>query len=103
MVGTFLTPSISLTISICSSLKSIVNLLASGKAPNVVAKCLVGGALTALNKINQDCAPYVRPIAMDEILRRLTGKCFCLLIKAKASDFCDLNQLGVAYPLDWRK
>ncbi|KAL5509400.1 hypothetical protein EMCRGX_G004770 [Ephydatia muelleri] len=40
---------------------------------------------------------------MDEILRRLTGKCFCLLIKAKASDFCDLNQLGVAYPLDRRK
>ena len=45
--------SIPLATSICSSLKSIVNLIhvASGKAPNDIAKFLVGEALTALNKI----------------------------------------------------
>ena len=70
--------SIPLTTSICSSLKSIVNLLASGQAPNVIAKFLAGGALTALNKIKPDCAPDVRPIAVREILRCLTGSaCVC--------------------------
>ena len=56
--------SIPLATSICSSLKSIVNHLASGKAPNVIAKFLAGGALTALNKIKPDCTLDVRPIAV---------------------------------------
>ena len=73
--------SIPLTTSNCSSLKSIVNHLASGQAPNVIAKFLAGGALTALNKMKPDCAPDVRPIAVGEILRHLTGKCLCSMTK----------------------
>ena len=39
-----------LPISICSSLRAIVNILASGRAPIRVAKFLAGGSLTALIK-----------------------------------------------------
>ncbi|KAL5503591.1 hypothetical protein EMCRGX_G010564 [Ephydatia muelleri] len=59
---------------ICATLRDIVNLLASGKAPPMVA----------------------RPIAVGESLRRLTGKCICALVKDKASDLFQPLQLGVA-------
>ena len=41
--------SIPLQTSICSSLRDIVNLLASGKAPSSVSKFLTGGSVTALS------------------------------------------------------
>ena len=40
---------------------------------------------------------------MGETLRRLTGKCLCLLVKTKASDFFDPLQFGVACPLGSEK
>ena len=82
--------------SISSSLKDIVNLLASGKVPSCVSKYLAGGSLTALVKDRPDSSPDVRPIAVGEALRRLVGKCLCLVIKSKLADFFDPLQFGVA-------
>ena len=87
-----------LPISICSSLRAIVNILADGRAPIGVAKFLAGGSLTALMK-NEEGSPLdLRPIVVGETLRRLTGKCLCIISRAKASEFFDPFQLGVAYP-----
>eukprot|EP00731_Ephydatia_muelleri_P023351 Em0015g934a len=81
---------------LCVSLKSVVNLLASGKVPSEVSRYLAGGNLTALKKIKPNSPPDIRPIAVGETLRRLTGKCLCALVKEKASDFFQPLQLGVA-------
>ena len=72
---------------LCVSLKRVVNLLASGKVPFEVYGYLAGGNLTALKKIKPNSSPDIRPIAVGETLRRLTGKCLCALVKEKASDF----------------
>ena len=84
-----------LPISICSSLRAIVNIVAEGRAPIGVAKFLAGGSLTALMK-NEEGSPLdIRPIVVGETLRRLTGKCLCIISRAKASEFFDPFQLGV--------
>eukprot|EP00731_Ephydatia_muelleri_P014360 Em0008g80a len=88
--------SIPLPTSICSLLRDLVNLLSSGKAPTSVSTFLAGGSLTALNKFKHGCLPDIRPIAVGEALKRLTGKCLCSLIKYKASEFCQPLQFGVA-------
>ena len=82
--------------SISSSLKDIVNLLASGKVPSCVSKYLAGGSLTALVKDRPDSSPDVRPIAVGEALRHLVGKCLCLVTNSKVADFFDPLQFGVA-------
>ena len=52
--------SIPLPTPICSSLRSAVNLLASGKVSiHCVSKCLAGGSLTALNKFKPGCNPDI--------------------------------------------
>ena len=76
----------------------VVILLYAGKAPREVSIFLAGGSLTALNKLKDGCQSDVRPIAVGEVLRRLTGKCLCVLVKLKASDFCEPLQFGVACP-----
>ena len=48
---------IPLPTSICSSLRDLVNLLSSGKAPSSVSNFLAGGSLTALNKSKSGCLP----------------------------------------------
>ena len=87
-----------LPISICSSLRAIVNILADGRAPIGVAKFLAGGSLTALMKNEKGSPLDIRPIVVGETLRRLTGKCLCIISRAKASEFFDPFQLGVACP-----
>ena len=52
--------------------------------------------MIALNKNKEDCPPDIRPIAVGETIRRLTGKCMCALVKDKASEFFQPLQLGVA-------
>ncbi|KAL5515630.1 hypothetical protein EMCRGX_G000825 [Ephydatia muelleri] len=53
-----------LPISICSSLRAIVNILADGRAPIGVAKFLAGGSPTALMK-NEEGSPLdLRPIVV---------------------------------------
>ena len=87
-----------LLISICSSLRAIVNILAGARAPIGVAKFLAGGSLTALIKSDEGSPLDIRPIAVGEALRRLTGKCLCIISRVKASKFFGPFQLGVACP-----
>ncbi|KAL5510407.1 hypothetical protein EMCRGX_G005945 [Ephydatia muelleri] len=84
--------------SICSSLRSIVNLMATGSVSNVVSKFLVGGNLAALTKDKPGSPPDIRPIAGGETLRRLVGKCLCQITKGKPSDYFSPHQFGVACP-----
>ena len=88
--------SIPLHTSIGDSLKGIVNLMASGKVPKPVATFLAGGRLIALNKGKEGNPPDVRPIAVGETLRRLTGKCICAILRDKISLFFQPSQFGVA-------
>ena len=48
---------------------------------------MAGGSLTALNKLKPGSAPDIRPIAVGEVLRRLTGKCLCAVIKHRVIEF----------------
>ncbi|KAL5516860.1 hypothetical protein EMCRGX_G002290 [Ephydatia muelleri] len=66
--------SIPLPTPIAFSLRSVVNLLVSGKVPLPVSVFLAGGKLVALNKIRGGQPTDVRPIAVGETLRRLTGR-----------------------------
>ena len=83
---------------ICSSLRGVVDILASGRAPISVSKFVAGGSLTALVKNKEGHPLDIRPIVVGEALRRLTGKCLCIITKPKASDFFTPFQYGVACP-----
>ncbi|KAL5516253.1 hypothetical protein EMCRGX_G001539 [Ephydatia muelleri] len=87
---------IHLSVPLCSSLRGVVNILASGRAPISVSKFLAGGSLTALVKNKEGRPLDIRPIAVGEALRRLTGKCLCIITKPKATDFFAPLQYGVA-------
>ena len=76
------------------SLKAVVHLLASGRAPSQLSVFLTGGNLTALNKSKPDCPLDVQPIAVGETLCRLTGKCLCAAVKCKAAEFLHPHQFG---------
>ena len=80
--------SIPLPTPISTSLRHVMNVLAAGKAPQELAIFLSGASLTVLSK-NKPNSPSadVRPIAVGEVLRRLTNKCLCHLIRVKAADF----------------
>ena len=81
-------------VPICSSLRDIINLLASGEVPVAVSKHLAGGSLTVLVKSEEDLPLDIRPIAVG--VRHLVGKCVCAVEKSKASDFFAPYQFGVA-------
>ena len=70
---------------ICSSLRSVVNLLATGSVSNVVSKFLAGGNLTTLTKDKPGSSPDIQSIAVGETLSRLVAKCLCQITKEKAS------------------
>ncbi|KAL5475300.1 hypothetical protein EMCRGX_G027386 [Ephydatia muelleri] len=72
--------------------------LLQGKDPKEDSHFLVGATLVALPKLKPNCPPDVRPIAVGEVLRRLTGKCLCQLLKSKAMEFFLPYQFGVACP-----
>ncbi|KAL5489004.1 hypothetical protein EMCRGX_G018041 [Ephydatia muelleri] len=76
--------------------KGIVNLMASGRVPVPVATFLAGSRLIALNKGKEGNPPDVRPIAVGETLRRLTGKCICAILRDKIFSFFQPSQFGVA-------
>ncbi|KAL5486989.1 hypothetical protein EMCRGX_G019539 [Ephydatia muelleri] len=64
---------------------------------------MAGGSLTALSKLKPGCAPDIRPIAVGEVLRRLTGKCLCAVLKQRVIDFFEPIQFGVACPMGSEK
>ena len=92
-----------LSCSILQSLKGVVNILAAGRAPPMIASFLAGGNLTALVKSKQGSLLDIRPIAVGEALRHLTGKCLCALVRSKASEFFQPHQFGVACPMGAEK
>ena len=87
--------SVPLPTPIFTSLRHVVNVLAAVKAPSGLAIFLSGASLTALSKNKQF---YIHPIAVIEVLRRITRKCLRYLIRVKAADFFQPLQLGVACP-----
>ena len=74
---------------------SLVNLLAKGDAPLILAPYLAGATLTALPKRDDD----VRPVAVREVWRRLTAKILCNSYKEEASTYFLPLQIGVAQAL----
>ena len=75
----------------------------SGKVSQEVSRFMAGGSLTALSKLKPGCAPDIRPIAVGEVLRRLTGKCLCAVIKYRVINFCEPIQFCVACPMGSEK
>ncbi|KAL5482271.1 hypothetical protein EMCRGX_G022577 [Ephydatia muelleri] len=90
--------SVPLPTPISTSLRHIINVLAAGKAPQELAIFLSGASLTALSKNKPNGPSDIRPIAVGEVLRRITSKCLCHLIRVKAADFFQPLQLGVTCP-----
>ena len=72
-------------------LTQLVNLLAQGRACPAVAPVLAGAGLVAVPKPNGG----VRPIAIGEVLRRLTAKCLMQTAQEDARRMLWPTQLGV--------
>ena len=85
----------SLPSSLLSALKAVINKLASRRALPERAEYLAGATVIALKKpVGND----IRPISVGEVLRRLTSKCLCAIVKSKASEFFNPYQYGVVCP-----
>ena len=81
--------------SFLTQLTAVVQLLAHGRAPGFVAPVLGGASLVALPKPTGG----VRPIAVGEILRRLTGKCS----EKMPVTFSGLCKWVLQSPMAWRR
>ena len=81
---------------ICTSLRSLVNILAGGRDPPSISKFLAGGRLITLSKTTEASKSDIRPIVVGETLRRLMAKCLCLTIREKARDLFQPLQVEVA-------
>ena len=81
--------------SFLQQLTAVVNLLAQGQGCATAAPSLAGAGLVAVPKPNGG----VRPIAIGEIYRRLTGKCLLQQVRAEARSFLWPAQVGVCVPL----
>ena len=68
-----------------------VNFLADGRVPEEVASHLCGATLLAVKKKNGG----LRPIAVGEVLRRLTSKCLSRSVLSDAIDILAPLQVGV--------
>lgn len=77
-----------------AQLTAVVNLLAQGRACPAVMPMVAGAGLVALPKPDGG----VRPIAVGELLRRLTGKCLMQVVRSEAKAYFWPAQVGVAVP-----
>ena len=84
-------PSSDCANQVLSSLTRFVNLLSAGKAPSLVLPHLCGATLLACRKKNGGH----RPIAVGEVLRRLTSKCLASASRRSAITTLTPLQLGV--------
>ena len=75
-------------------LLAIVALLSNGQACVAAAPFLAGASLVAVPKPRGG----VRPIAIGEVLRRLTGKCLMESVRGRAREHLFPAQVGVAVP-----
>ena len=74
-----------------AALTRVVNLMAAGRVPEEVAPYLCGARLHALLKKDGG----LRPIAVGNLLRRLTSKLIATALADKAADLFAPHQLGV--------
>lgn len=77
--------------ALSGSLAALVNIIARGDAPRVVASHLAGGKLVALPKPPAG----LRPVAVGESLRRLVARCLCAKAKARVAEKLAPYQFGV--------
>ena len=77
-----------------AAITGLVNCMGGGKVPAEVAPYLCGAALFAAVKKDGS----LRPIAVGEILRRLTSKGFSRVSAEKAAGILSPHQLGVGVP-----
>ena len=77
---------------------AVVNMLARGGAHPDIAPWLCGALLMAVPKKDGSA----RPIAVGEVLRRLTAKALCASVKEAARDYLWPLQVGAAQPLRGR-
>ena len=82
------------TLALMEQLAAVVSLLARGQACAAAAPVLAGAALVAVPKPKGG----VRPIAIGEVVRRLTGKCLMTAVREEAQAFLWPAQLGVGVP-----
>ena len=75
-------------------LVGIVNLLSAGCAPRCIIPFLCGASLIACQKKDGG----LRPIAIGEVLRRLTSKCVARAVQSEAVDILSPLQVGVGIP-----
>ena len=86
------TPAADTDRRLSESLTEVVNLLASGEAPEESACWITGAPLYPLRKKDGG----VRPVAVGEVMRRLVAKCFCARFKASSEElFVEAGQVGV--------
>ncbi|CAE7483229.1 unnamed protein product [Symbiodinium natans] len=82
------------SLGMLEHLAATVGLLSQGRACPQVAPVLAGASLVALPKPGGG----VRPIAVGEILRRLTSKCLMMMVRDDARQYFAPVQLGVGVP-----
>ena len=76
--------------TLMTSLTGLVNCMLAGNIPSTVQPVVFGALVTAFNKKEGG----VRPIAVGEVVRRLTAKCATQSVKKNFSDVFAPNQLG---------
>jgi len=75
----------------CLALLAFVRMLASGRAPPNITPLLCGASLLACQKKGGG----LRPIAVGEVLRRLTSKCLAFTVNPAAAQLLAPVQVGV--------
>ena len=73
------------------ALLALVNRLASGQAPSAVTPFLCGATLLACHKKDGG----LRPIAVGEVIRRLTSKCLSFAVRGASARLLAPTQVGV--------
>lgn len=73
------------------SLLEVVSLLGAGRAPKAVVPHLCGSTLLAIKKKDGGH----RPIAVGEVLRRLTSKCLSHVVQGEVLSSLTPHQLGM--------
>ena len=76
-------------------LYNFINVLSAGRVRSAVAPLLCGATLFACNKKGGG----LHPIAVGEVLRRLTSKCISRAVQAQAIGILSPLQLGIGVPV----
>ena len=84
--------------SLLRELGQVVELVMNGEVPASVRPVLAGARLVALEKMKGGKVVDIRPIAVGEVLRRISAKYFCKIMQTKFLTLFTPTQLGVAAP-----